>query len=478
MNKLFIMEHLLTKSGKLNPRRCREDWFINNNHEDELHQLSKFDWCNSIGEQIYCVLNDIKSKPTCIDCASDVTFKSKVGYSNRCMTCSSKHNQKNTTKPDVVKKKNTSLKKRYEHFDWSDRNEKSKNTYMKNYGVSHFMKLESYQKKHSEIQKKPLNQQYLRNNQFTLNEVVSKTGLSPSHIRNEFHKNGVNWITTKSKYEDELFEFVSKFDVEVVLSDRKILDGLELDFYFPEYNLAIEFNGLYYHSDKFKDKKYHLKKSELCEELGITLLHIFEHEWLEKKDICKSIISTKLQKNHRIYARKTVAKEITNKQAKLFCEENHLKGGINSSNNYGLFFQNELVSVVTFGKSRFKTDEYELYRLCTKKYHSVVGGFEKLIKFSNITSYITYLDRKISSINNNIYINSGMELVGTSPPNYFYINKMGKIHSRYKCQKHKLNKLLDSVNMELTEHENMQINDYHRVYDCGTVKFKQGLLLK
>lgn len=99
-----------------------------------------------------------------------------------------------------------------------------------------------------------------------------------------------------SKNEAELHAWLkSIYTGEIQLNSKIPNTLLELDFYLPEKKLAIEFNGNYWHSTRFKDKDYHLKKTQLCQDLGITLIHIFEFEWLSSKEICKLIISLALE---------------------------------------------------------------------------------------------------------------------------------------------------------------------------------------
>lgn len=70
-----------------------------------------------------------------------------------------------------------------------------------------------------------------------------------------------------SKGEKEIVNYIKSIYNGIVLeNDKKIIHPYELDIYLPEINIAIEFNGTYWHSSKCgKDKNYHLKKSKLCE---------------------------------------------------------------------------------------------------------------------------------------------------------------------------------------------------------------------
>lgn len=283
----------------------------------------------------------------------------------------------------------------------------------------------------------------------------------------------------KSKYESEIYEFLSDNITSFIsLNNRSILDyNLELDFYIPNNNLAIEYNGNYYHCDSHEriTYKYHLDKTERCLKQNIQLLHIFEHQWNDyfKRDIWKSILSGKLGKNNVIFGRKCKIVNINNKEKNNFLNKNHLQGTCNSSIDLGLIYSNELVAVMTFGKPRFnKNSEWELLRFCNKKFHTVIGGASKLFKYF-IKKYkgniVTYADRTYS--NGGLYNKLGFDLIKTNSPSYFYF-KNNEIISRYKSQKSKLGKLLENYNSDLTEYQNMLENGYHRVWDCGTLVFK------
>jgi hypothetical protein len=209
----------------------------------------------------------------------------------------------------------------------------------------------------------------------------------------------------KSKYESEIYEFLSDNITSFIsLNNRSILDyNLELDLYIPDKNLAIEFNGLCCHSESWgKYKNYHLDKTLMCEKINIQLLHIFEDEWINKKDIVKSTILSKMGifKN-RIYARKCIVEEIDTKTKNEFLEENHLQGKDSSSIKLGLFYNNELVSVMTFGRRKITggNSKSELIRFCSKLNTQIIGGANKLFKYFinnywNGKEITTYADRR------------------------------------------------------------------------------------
>lgn len=170
------------------------------------------------------------------------------------------------------------------------------------------------------------------------------------------------------------------------------------------------------------------------------------------------MILSKIGENKRIYARKCHIKEIDTRIKNNFLEENHIQGRDFSSVKIGLYFENNLVSVMTFGKARFsKNHEWEMIRFCNKKYYNVVGAAGKLIKYF-IGSYepesiVSYANARYS--NGNLYEKLGFNYLHRSDPNYFYF-KGKNVLSRIKCQKHKLKNVLGSgFDENKTERQNM-----------------------
>ncbi len=279
---------------------------------------------------------------------------------------------------------------------------------------------------------------------------------------------------TTSIGEKEILDFIKNmYTGEIFENDRSVLGGKELDIYIPEKHIAIEYDGLYYHSEtngKY-GKYYHLNKTNECNKKGITLLHIFEDEWNFKQEIVKSIIKTKMGFiNKKIYARKCTIQKIKSDTSELFLEDNHLQGFIRGA-SYGLYHDNILVSVMVVGKPRYnKTHNLEILRYCNIRDTIVVGGLSKLVKFTlknkSESSIMTYCDMRYSVGAG--YKSIGFKEIGTSEPTYHYI-KNNTRYSRIRFQKHKLVEQLENFDDKLTEWGNMQINGYNRIWDCGNI---------
>lgn len=265
----------------------------------------------------------------------------------------------------------------------------------------------------------------------------------------------------------ELADFVKSLGFDILQNDRKIISPFELDIVVPEKNMAIEYCGIYYHSETWgnKDRNYHKKKQELCISQGYNLITVFENEWKTKQDIVKSIIAHKLGKTFtKIPARKTIFKQIEYSDIKQFEIDNHLQGTIPAQKYYGLYHNGELVLSASIGVPRYsKQYDWELIRMTIKKGVHVQGGVTKIFDKMNVCNCITYADKRYGS--GGSYTSAGFQLIGESAPNYFYFHKYdhNTLHSRTKFQKHKI----PNVDASRSEYENMQDQGYDRIWDCG-----------
>lgn len=284
---------------------------------------------------------------------------------------------------------------------------------------------------------------------------------------------------TVSFGELQLLDYIkSIYTGEVVENAHNVIRPYELDIYLPEKHLAIEFDGLYWHSEeKGKNRMYHANKTRMCEEHGIHLLHVFEDEWIDHEEIVKDRIRSVLGVGqNRIFARNCDVREIDSHMSNEFLDANHLQGGDNAPIRYGLFHNNELVSVMTFGKPRFSSSyDYEMIRFASRIGVNVVGGASKLLvyfKRNHSGTIVSYADRRYS--NGSLYEKLGFTLDHVSSPNYWWFKSKTKL-GRYECQKHLLSKLLgDGFIQEQSESENMIRNGYRRIYDCGNIVYVYG----
>lgn len=290
-----------------------------------------------------------------------------------------------------------------------------------------------------------------------------------------------------SKFEKDVCEFLIKdLGLKIKTNVFGFIENREIDIIIDDLKVCIELDGVYWHGEVNGNKRrfYHVQKTNMVEKLGYKLIHIFEDEWEFKKDLVKSRLTRILNKDvsQKLYARKCEIKKISNEEKNEFLNKNHIQGKDSSSIKLGAFINNELVSIMTFGKLRValgnknqNENEYELYRFCSSK--NVIGVASKLlsyfIKKYNPNKIITYCDRRWSD-SNNFYKKLGFEYIKTCPPNYWYIINSKRFH-RFNYRKNVLQSKLENFNPLLSEWENMKNNGYDRIWDCGSFKYEMKL---
>ena len=253
--------------------------------------------------------------------------------------------------------------------------------------------------------------------------------------------------------QNEINEYINNLGFTTKQNNRTILNGYEIDIFIPELNIGIEYCGLYWHSDVYRDDNYHLQKQELAESENIRLIQIFEDEWIYKSEIVKSRLRNILKSNkHKIPARKCIVKVITKDAAESFTNKNHIQEHINAQVYYGLYYQDELISLMSFDKLS-NQDGYELLRFCSKLNYSIQGGASKILKhFENSIHkpkrIISYADRRWSK--GDLYKQLGFKLSHISKPNFSYINRQTRT-TEYKP-------------------------NLNRIYDCGNYVFEKLII--
>lgn len=258
--------------------------------------------------------------------------------------------------------------------------------------------------------------------------------------------------------------------VEYEMGSFSIIKPQQLDFYLADHKLAIEFNGLYWHSELAgRTKSYHVNKFKKCDELNIKLIQVFEHELLRNEALIKERILNALGKNtHRLYARKLKVAQISSREARDFLNDHHTQGGLPSAFNYALVKDGVIYSVMSFSKVRYSKTlaDWELTRFASRSSYSVVGAasrlFSAFVNENQIDSVVSYADLKWGK--GNVYKKMGFEFSHYSQPNYWYFRGIDSVTSRIKFQKHKLPKDLHHLG---SEWEIMKHLKWNRYWDCG-----------
>jgi len=497
---------------------------------DILFKQRVWHWINEISSDVKCIEcdNKVSFNMNWKDgykkfCSNKCSSNNKILRENTKKTLVEKYGVDHYSKTDeyVVKVKSTSLKK-YGVDNYSKTPEyvkKSKNTYMKRYGVDSYTKTDLYIEKTKKtcLDKYGVDS-YVKTDEYK--DRFRKTCLDKygeDHIyktilyRSEFnisknvnyvsYKDGLNTfkcdvghlfeINTDNYYgrtrnniplcticnpigdltsikEVELFNYIKYlYTGEIIQSYR---DGLEIDIYLPELKIGFEFNGLYWHSEKFKDKSYHLYKTDYFKDRDIRIIHVWEDDWSFKMDIIKSQIRNLLKLNvDRIWGRNCKVVELNN--VTNFLNINHVQGVDRSSKKIGLTYNGLLVSVMTFnkleGRDKMIEGEWNLSRFCNLLDTNVIGGASKLLKYFTReykpTRIISYADKDWSI--GSLYYTLGFKNIKEGSPDYKYvINNKRKNKQNFTKSKLKIN--------NLTESKYMSNNNLYKIWDCGKIKFE------
>ncbi len=284
-----------------------------------------------------------------------------------------------------------------------------------------------------------------------------------------------------SKCENEIVEYIKPF-IPIETRNRSILKPKELDIYIPSKQIAIEYNGLRWHSEEFgKDKLYHLNKTIECKNKGINLLQIFEDEYIKHKEIVLNKISHILGiqlELPKIMGRKCHIEVISKNIAKQFLNDYHIQGYVPSTMYLGAIYEDKLIAVMTFKQETKKSSKWELTRFASD-YHYVcqgVGGklFQWFVKNYNPSEVKSFADRRWTlDVNNNLYTKLGFELDSILKPDYEYIsitNPKERIH-KFNFRKQILHKKY-GLPLTMTETEMAKEIGYCKLWNCGLFKFK------
>lgn len=269
-----------------------------------------------------------------------------------------------------------------------------------------------------------------------------------------------------SKGEDEICNLLDSLGVNYYRRDRTLIKPLELDIVIPDHNLAIEFNGLIWHSELYgKDKTYHINKTKLCNDAGFRLVHIWEDDWRDRKDIEIAFLRSILGKSDtkRVYARQCDVQFVENVDAKIFLEKNHIQGHVPFSKAVGLYHHNELVALTTFTK---RNEDYELTRHVTSC--NVIGSLGKAVKFFGEDVY-TFCDN--TRFTGESYIKAGFIKFDKIAPDYKYLVNNTREHKFLWRREAIRRKRPDVYSDDLSEREMMLKAEYPRIWDCGKTRY-------
>ena len=315
------------------------------------------------------------------------------------------------------------------------------------------------------------------NQNLTLQEIADQTGYTKGHISNIFSYNNIDPIIHKverSSWEQKISDFLCKH-TQVQLNKKDLIPPFEIDIFLPQHKIAIECNGVYWHSSEHVKSDYHLKKTNLCEQMGVRLYHLNCYDYRESSEKIIRFLHQLIDKSEFEYARRCEIELISNEVCRSFYDEYHIQNSpplYRDSINIGLTRANELLCVMTFGKCRFNRNyEWELIRFASKK--RVIGGASKILSYfeKNFSpkSIISYAEKTIS--HGNLYHKLGFIHQYDTKPDYKYVVN-GKLIHRQQFQKSKLKqKFPDLYSDSLTEEEILRKAKIFRYYGCGNMVF-------
>lgn len=523
IKKEYIQNEIYDTTNKLHPKFLKE-----HNYYDYL--VNRYPDTETIGETVYRICHDLNEKPKCIICGKPCRFINHIiGYdsvcSNECMHVNEipaitdeyiksldekgglyKPSWKGYYKVETYLK--NKFKENYREYKEAvymikhDMDEQPKCPvcgnpciFSNDYNVfrsycSHNCQMVDLLSKHADILSEQLGCEVTVNNekQFIFKGLCDKhpTFSLPLHRVHSRCNHGrykytvICPICNPERNPETSIELIIKgildaLNIKYDQHNRKLIPPKELDFYLPDYNIAIECNGMYWHSEAKKESIYHYNKMKLCQDKGIKLLSFWEYDIINNTDKVKDIIASHCNKNKKIYARECTIKELDIEETRQFLNQYHLQGSINAKIKLGLFYKDKLIMVMTFGKLRTFMNvhgseyDYELYRLCTKHGYTVIGGASKLLKFFKRNykwnTIISYSMNDISE--GNVYEKIGFKYEHETKKGFFYYDLMNdKIINRYSLTKSNVDdgsgRSADAIIEEL---------GYIKCYNCGTKKY-------
>lgn len=443
-------------------------------------------------------------------CSKNCQVKSPSSKQKRKETCLSKYGFDNPMKNSEIKNRYIeSIVDTYGVDNIGKRTEskeKLKITNRKKYGVDHISQLDRVKKSLSgKLKNRSLDMNKIRSENIKLEiidkvqqfdvkfvDIISTSLYLMCHLDHQFEihkttlndriKNGntictvCNKIESGSDAEKSILNFIkSNYSKSILENCRNVISG-EIDIYLPDDKLAFEYNGVFWHSDEFKNSSYHINKTKECDKNGIKLIHIWEDDWKYKNDIVRSRILNLIGGSKKIWARSCVIREVSVVDSQDFLDKNHIQGGCISKIRIGLYHKDKLVSLMTFGPLRkslgqnSKESHYELIRFCNEIGLTVVGGASKIFNYF-LNKYIpisvvSYADRCWSS--GSLYHRLGFTFCGETKPNYYWIIN-GIRKNRFNYRKDVL--VRGGFDSKLSEHEIMKSRGYNKIWDSGSLKF-------
>jgi len=358
-----------------------------------LEETSFLPHTASFTERAYCLLHNIKTIVKCKECNKPAKFRMGE-YQSYC----SEHTKGYFKLPKkTIPKINQNLPRRVHK-----KSRKKKKTIPKK--IIRILKnrkcMKSYMKK------------------YTVWELTKVLNVPEKLIKKYVHIHKLHVDTQAVSYQEHIIsEFLTNKKIFHQNNTHDIIPPKEIDIYIPEYKIAIELNGLYYHSSKFLSKDYHLNKTIACDKLGIRLIHLFENEVMDKRQVVFEYllrITKKLPKNNINVAHLHVRK-ISPKRCRKYLSK-HILQPVGSAGNYilGALDDNE----VLHGVINLRNNQILRYYSETDEIHDLLMFYaKKRLRKLHYSTMICHVDRRLDTPL------KGFEIVSTTKPTLFHHNR-------------------------------------------------------
>lgn len=506
ISSTFIDKHCLTIKGGLNNRVCLKSWWENRNlisiYDSIFTQTSFLPKNSSVSERLYYIKHGITEPPVCQHCKSNpVSFKNySDGHYDYCSAyCSTQcpeRNRKIVENRDNEKMKETYKKtcmerygvefwfktkqavdaikntKKEKYGDEKYNNvEKAKKTNLERYGVEYSCLAECSKKKAKDTitKRRPqlFDAEWLTetNKTKTLKEMARDLGVTYRTVWLAFDRLDIEPIFYNPKYnklEKEIGAYVREdLGIDILMNDRTLIKPKEIDVYSPEHRVGIELNGTYWHSfdspPNKKEMNRHFTKKILCDNVGITLIQIWDDEWLYKKPLCKDLFRRALNKTENILSvDDTVVVDLDVESYSAFLETNHIQGVKAATIRLALIHKANSEILAVMGFNKHKRHGYDLVQFCQKVNTHVEGGIEKLFDSFlidvNPKSVVSHCDRRL-------YTGKIFESLG-------FVKNGDKANLDYCWVKRNL-RYDKSLFSKEDLVPNMYDDGYRKLYDCG-----------
>lgn len=279
---------------------------------------------------------------------------------------------------------------------------------------------------------------------------------------------------TVSRGQIEISDFIKSIGFGTVINDRTSISPFEIDVLVPALGIGIEFNGLFWHSELFRDKEYHSLKSEMARSAGIRMIHVFEDEWRNKENIVKSMILHKCGKTERkIFARKCKVRELSSKERRDFFNKTHIDGDVQCKKSLGLFLGQEIIAGISFRSPNHQkySEHIEIARFSTANNTAVIGALSRLVKAGERWAHqlgyrkiLSYVDTRHGDGLG--YVKSGFMRLGVTQNRFWWTDDINR-YDRFKFKADK--------SAGLTERQVAEMNGMKKIWGCPNLILERDI---